>query len=192
MLKFKTLFRKSHGSSTSGSGGGNSAKNKNNVTKAGRFESAVSVPQNSNANAVAAGSCSDEQFEKAPVTVTRCVYPVAAVAAAAADSAHSLSQKSDIDNFSTANFYVEPTATTEFSVGIDGNNSPSKMFPEAASAAVNADVDVECIRRELESVVNEKCNLELTLQKLVHSHGELETLRKEIETLKVRIILSLL
>lgn len=43
----------------------------------------------------------------------------------------------------------------------------------------------ESIRKRLESVLEENNKMESALQELIVKHGELETLQKEIETLKV-------
>lgn len=155
MLKFKTLFRKSHGSSGSGS----STKNKN-IPKCSNFESAVTI---------SAASC-DKEFEKPAVTN---VHPAAAASAAS------------LLNFNPSDICVES--------GVE-STPKIRMYNESANltVAANADINVENIKKELESVMNEKCNLEFTLQELVRSHGELETLRKEIETLKVCITVQLI
>lgn len=150
MLKFKTLFRKGHGSSGSGS----STKHKN-APKTSNYESAVTI---------SAASC-DKEFEKPAVTN---VPPAAAASAASLLNFNNLAPENCVES------------------GVE-SSAKNRMFNESANLAVaaNADINVENIRKELESVLNEKCNLELTLQELVRSHGELETLRKEIETLKV-------
>lgn len=60
MMKFKTLFRKGHGCSNSGSGTKN--KNNNDRVKANHFESAVTISNNS------ASNYDNNEFEKPAVT----------------------------------------------------------------------------------------------------------------------------
>lgn len=57
----------------------------------------------------------------------------------------------------------------------------------AVTVAAISELDYENIRQRLRQTSHDKANLESTLQELINSHGELETIRKEIETLKVSI-----
>ncbi len=147
MIKFKTLFRKGHGSSSS-SGGAGGTKNKSlherQKASGNHFEAAVGAPNSY-----------DSEFEKA-------------IVGGGGVGATQL-----------------PKLGLDIGVGSDtfAENATSKMF--AAQLETNADAEFETVKRRLECVLNEKCNLEFTLQELVKSHGELETLKKEIEDLKV-------
>lgn len=49
-------------------------------------------------------------------------------------------------------------------------------------------IEYEKVKQQLDIISNEKSNLELTLQELINSHGELDAMRKEVETLKVSIM----
>lgn len=50
--------------------------------------------------------------------------------------------------------------------------------------------EFENIKKQLECVLNEKDRMELAFQELMNTHGELQTLRKEIQTLKVQSLLD--
>lgn len=152
MIKFKTLFRKAHGASGSGSTVKNKGADRAKTNLTNHFESAVS---NNSAN-----NCDNNEFEKPAVT---CSVPL-----------------SKLNNFGSDVGAVESMRSKA--------NSSSKMNDVA-----NVDVEFENVKKQLDIVLDEKSNLELTLQELIKSHGELETVKKEIETLKVSdcIFLSL-
>lgn len=163
MIKFKTLFRKAHGASSSSSGAKNKGPAERGGIKENHFESAVPVtvsvsqaPAPRNDTIVATSIIYDNnEFEKPAVTCSVVPLPPPRTVCRDDDYCHE-SLKSN-------------------------ENSFSKM----SDSSTEIGIEYENLKKEFESVLDEKCNLEITLQELVKSHGELETVKKEIEELKV-------
>lgn len=150
MIKFKTFFRKGHGSSNSGSGG---SKGRSNSVPADRLktnhsELAAPVSHGSESNY-------DNDFEK-PVTPAKSV---------------------ECAKLNDLNIDINES---------DENITIGKVISEERDVIyAEKEMEYETVKKQLQTVIEEKINLEDTLQELIKSHGELESLRKEIDTLKV-------
>lgn len=185
MMKFKSLFRKGHGGNSSTSAPNNSSANtvgikhsrNTNVLKVNHFASAAVVAPNNN------------DFHKispaaATTTTTNTIATPVSTVLTNSNSSSSLDRNTNGKQGIQEERNEIPTRSNNSS-NADNNDEHFEVADNRRhSTADIKNMELDNVLRQLEAAVKDKFNLEKTLQDLIHTHGELETLRKEVDSLK--------